>query len=107
MMHLRTLKSDRQILESQRVVTVRHAAKETWQQRFPQRPLLETYENKDALQSDYILVVLSYKSCFMIFIIFLPFVPSPTPVLSGCWLWTARTFEERAQANVSEKKPPP
>lgn len=80
---------------------------ETWQQRLPQRPLLETcMENKHALQSDYILVDISSKSCFMIFIIFLPFIPFPSPVLSGCWLWTDITFfEERVQANISEKKP--
>lgn len=64
-------------------------------------------ENKRALQSDYMLVVLSSKSCFMIFVIFLPLIPSPSPVPSGCQLWSDVTLsEERVQANISEEKPP-
>jgi len=38
---------------------------------------------------------------------FSSFLPSPSPVLSCCRLWTCVTLsEEREQANVREKKPP-
>lgn len=109
MICLNTLKSDKQTLESQRIVTsCEKGSNGDMATKIAPKTLLEAYiESKSVLQSDYILVVLSSKSCFMIFIIFCPFIPFPSPVLSGCRLWTEVTLsEERVQANISEKKPP-
>lgn len=96
MICLNTLKSDKQTLESRRIVTsCETGSNGDMATKIAPKTFLEAYiENKSALQSDYILVVLSSKSCFMIFIIFLPFIPSPSPVLSGCWLWTDATSSE-------------